>query len=442
MLAKLRQAAQALSLLPVPAGRSANLCHDLEVLLALARDMIDSTHFASVERKWLQLYTDASLLLVWIDVLCDSKGQHQTRWLRAIRMLDMAIIVAGGVGSRRLNWIQDTIGLVQSLYLPTMGDASKTVVFDESPLFPFECSPFASDSIISLNEPPTLAEMSSKWRNVPLVIRQGIAYPNNVTERWTALDFWKSGKYLLSQVGEGRVVPVEIGEAYDSAEWTQAILPFRNVLAHIGFEVETDPDETSTIDERTLSRPWYLAQHTLFRQFPRLRDDFCLPDYVYLAGDDESGEETEEPIVNVWLGEGNGTVITPAHTVGLDCQSDRLKELQDPHRNCYAQVLGHKRVWLAGPEVSPHMKVYTAGKGNGAELLTEYMDNTSCIPILHHGQSVDDIRNGFLGFLESVVPQARETVLGPGDLLLLPKGWWHAMRSEGIGPTCSISMWY
>lgn len=35
-----------------------------------------------------------------------------------------------------------------------------------------------------------------------------------------------------------------------------------------------------------------------------------------------------------------------------------------------------------------------------------------------------------------------EAVLGPGDMLVMPRGWWHAMRGEGDGAVCSVSIWY
>ena len=43
-------------------------------------------------------------------------------------------------------------------------------------------------------------------------------------------------------------------------------------------------------------------------------------------------------------------------------------------------------------------------------------------------------------FRENVAPKAMSTVLGPGDLLFFPPGWWHAMRSESV--SFSVSMWF
>jgi hypothetical protein len=62
----------------------------------------------------------------------------------------------------------------------------------------------------------------------------------------------------------------------------------------------------------------YLAQHSLFLQFPNMREDIIVPDYVYSCPDSsESFPDYEPPtndeqlVLNVWLGP-KGT-ISPAH---------------------------------------------------------------------------------------------------------------------------------
>jgi lysine-specific demethylase 8 len=57
-----------------------------------------------------------------------------------------------------------------------------------------------------------------------------------------------------------------------------------------------------------------------------------------------------------------------------------------------------------------------------------YMKNTSSIGIFKHEIPPID--------------GSMEAVLGPGDMLVMPRGWWHAMRGEGDGPVCSVSIWY
>jgi lysine-specific demethylase 8 len=80
----------------------------------------------------------------------------------------------------------------------------------------------------------------------------------------------------------------------------------------------------------------------------------------------------------------------------------------------------------------------------GGSLADEYMGNTSRVPLLRHAHDGDfqALRAEFPAFFEHVYPHAMEAVLGPGDMLVLPPGWWHAMRGEGAGPCWSVSFWF
>ncbi|KAJ9114304.1 hypothetical protein QFC22_005756 [Naganishia vaughanmartiniae] len=94
-----------------------------------------------------------------------------------------------------------------------------------------------------------------------------------------------------------------------------------------------------------------------------------------------------------------------------------------------------------------------------AGLLTSYMTNTSRVPIFtssssfpnndsltSNSTSVTDtsaaVRAQYPAFYKHAWPHSMEIVLEPGDLMVMPPKWWHAMRSEGEGVVWSVSMWY
>jgi ribosomal protein L16 Arg81 hydroxylase len=81
-------------------------------------------------------------------------------------------------------------------------------------------------------------------------------------------------------------------------------------------------------------------------------------------------------------------------------------------------------------------------EGDEKHVASQYMNNTSTIPLLRSDTTSDDLASKYPHFKQHVWPHCSETVLEPGDLLVMPPGWWHAMRGEGSGPGWSVSMWY
>ncbi|ORY30578.1 hypothetical protein BCR39DRAFT_528946 [Naematelia encephala] len=383
----------------------------LQSLFSLADDSVNALPFHAVDRKWLRLYTDSSILQVIFDVVVLSNQVPTAAWaINAVERLDRTIIIAGALGHRRMDWVQALISLVQRLALPRIASTeqrpNKRRRLDVSARQKIS---YAASEIPTLNEPPSLPEYVEKFSDRPFILRGYISSRDSPMPRWPALDRWTSADYLFDQVGEGRVVPVEVGTSYDDENWGQTILPLRDFLHRAGYQVSSP----TKLD----GPPLYLAQYPLFNQFPQLERDIVLPDY--------NGIE-----INVWIGSGGGEIVSPAHT--------------DPYFNCYAQLLGRKRVWLAPPSCSEHMQAY-AGADSSEEndtLAQRYMTNTSTVPVLRSNVSGEDLQKAHPEYAKYVWPHSLEAVLEPGDVLVVPPKWWHAMRGEGEGVGWSVSMWY
>lgn len=91
------------------------------------------------------------------------------------------------------------------------------------------------------------------------------------------------------------------------------------------------------------------------------------------------------------------------------------------------QVVGRKTVWIAPPSVSDFM--YASG---------EDIRNTSRVDVF--AEDTAHVAKEWPEFATRVVPQAMSFLLEPGDMLFLPPGWWHAMRSEEL--SFSVSFWF
>ena len=239
---------------------------------------------------WRSLYTDSCIVRAF--------AVSRQSLLLAISTLDRAIIIAGPFGDGRLDLI---LGLIRNFQLPlSQCYVAKTML--STPTIPasFECT------IPQLSSPPTFLTFQSHHSHQPFILR-------NYAQDWPAMCDrpWRSAAYLRSVAGPGRLVPVEIGQDYRSGDWKQELMDWTDFLSTIDFD-----DQPSSRNEETI---YYLAQHDLIKQFPALREDMIIPDYVYASlpcvdyPDYRPPQHEYEALFNAWLGPKGA--MSPAHTV-------------------------------------------------------------------------------------------------------------------------------
>ncbi|TRM59954.1 hypothetical protein BD626DRAFT_506962 [Schizophyllum amplum] len=352
---------------------------------------------------WRVIHTDACILAALAD----------TDALASIARLDKAIIISGAAGYGRLDLILDLIDALQrrckhSEPLPAL-DLPRTA--HPRPSRP----PTASSAVRELADPPLMSVFQRQLSDQPFVLR---GYATD----WPccAEHPWASAAYLRSATGPGRLVPVEIGQDYRAEEWTQELMSWDTFLSHLDFVDQPRKAHSGSV--------LYMAQHDLLMQFPTLKSDLLIPDYVYACvGSDEYKPPANDDglVLNAWLGPA-GT-MSPAHT--------------DPFHNFYAQVVGRKTVWLAPPSASPSMYAYADSQHPASAQKSDpapSMSNTSRVDVFADDES--ESRAQFPDFWDHVVGSALSVTLDAGDVLFFPPGWWHAMRSEDT--SFSVSMWF
>lgn len=484
-------------------------------------------YWRDVKSHWRRLYTDALILKASLSFeafatgpsnqegqrLSDSERDRSSCGVEegdtialneAIRCLDLTLIVAGAPGYGRKELVHKLIDECQHRLrmmrsTEDQEDASrksrKRIRLDSAEelteqtaniggtLSPSFAGPLrATKRIREMPSAPTLSKFEKELRERgPFVLR-------NYADDWPALQpycgstagssRWAEGQHLIVAAGgPGRVVPVEVGDQYDDPDWGQQILPWSEFLGKCRWR---GVEETKPKTEDSRFKKLYLAQYSLFDQFPALERELIVPDYVFSApsapsympsyrppvravvdvGDPDSTEtqstETryEEYFVkSAWLGPAG--VTSPAHT--------------DPYYNCYVQVVGRKLVWIAPPEAGRGNAMYChgartpspppidgddeaaedsevalVGNGDSGECqsisptpayssteaegidVTAYMTNTSQVDVFGPRPTVEDPHRLFT---DRVEPMAAWTILEPGDMLCMPPGWWHAMRT-------------
>lgn len=267
----------------------------------------------------------------------------------------------------------------------------------------------------------------ARLRDLPPAVRKWFTYKDvkssnscPQTSKRSELDqnFWRAH-------GD-HIVPLEIttpaSESGGSVTFDRINAPLRVLLSHID----------SKSNERTDTQSIYLAQHDL-RDLPQvLQDDLPTPDLVKLAGKGDLYSSS------LWLG--RSPTYTPLH--------------RDPNPNLFMQLAGTKVIRLFRPEIGDaifdHMTKLLhqpqAEKGLPAEhhprsasFRGEEMMMGRERSLLHDlvwCESLDGRDNS------AVLQHAQQARLGMGQVLFIPKGWWHSVKGIGDGVTASANWWF
>lgn len=230
-------------------------------------------------------------------------------------------------------------------------------------------------------------------------------------ERWADLRLW-SGRH------GHRSVPVELGvreanaqsavlAAREDAEGSvrlrdfvlKYLVPANEALLPGGALERAPPGEKA--DEWTASPVAYMAQHLLLAQLPELRKDIAVPHYCALG---------ELRTLNVWLG--TAGTVTALH--------------YDNDDNFLAQVAGFKYVRLYAASEAKRLYATTAPRGDGH-------DGDSFSPVRVEAPNLE----AHPDFAEAPF---EEVILGPGDMLFIPRGVWHYVRS--LTTSVSVNFWF
>lgn len=220
---------------------------------------------------------------------------------------------------------------------------------------------------------------------VPVALRGAVAHHD-------AVERWKSWDHLESIVDRETTCHVEVGGNYSQSQ--RADLHFGDYIMYMRFFEERygrSGDATPPNDELV-----YLAQNDAFEG---LYQDFEIPDCCTSLG------EGKLYSTMVWIGPYG--CVSPLHF--------------DPMDNVLMQFIGTKRVFLYPPEAH----VYAGVDGNQSN--TSPLNPEEPLDLTKYPLAAD-------------LSRPLECTLSPGDLLFIPKKWWHFIRT--IETSISINCWW
>jgi [protein]-arginine 3-hydroxylase / protease len=200
-------------------------------------------------------------------------------------------------------------------------------------------------------------------------------------------------------------------QTYLSDSWEQRVM---SLGEFIETHIEAPPRTTETDGDGEGVERGYLAQYQLFDQIPCLREDIQVPSYCHaltaedtlaphseFAGD---ARTAEDPLISAWFGPA-GTV-SPLHN--------------DPYHNILAQVVGRKYLRLYDMKLTGNMYPRDG-----------FQCNNSSVDI----DDVDGERYPLFSTTSSF-----QCVLERGEMLYIPRHFWHYVRSLDV--SFSVSFWY
>lgn len=363
---------------------------------ALSQDDKKQELQATYDRAWAQLHagTSGADVQPWREVLAIAsllRGQMETEKPReALRLVDLGLILGGpeSGAAPALFSLAERLAAELAEDADAGGRDAKRARREPTPgallaehfaeLPSIRCSPeeVAAQGTLCLEH----FLVKHFGPRSPLVWRGGCGHWP-ATRKWPQVEFWTSGS--LGQ----RWVPVEMD--YWLEEGFQ--LMQLHAFAKLCKEAERRP-----VPKAGLSGGGYLAQHALFEQLPELEADILTPDLA-LCGQGSL-------LRQVFFGP-RGTV-TPVHS--------------DPYENIFCQVVGAKYLRLFAPAEASRL----APREDG-----ELMQNNSRI---EPADLLEGEKNGAYTdgpFHKLTEASFLDVVLHPGDLLYLPRGWWHYVKS-------------
>ena len=151
-------------------------------------------------------------------------------------------------------------------------------------------------------------------------------------------------------------------------------------------------------ENRNPNKKYYILKDAVCKNYSELAHDFPLPQWAPI----------DSCCTNLWFGEGGN--LTSLHF--------------DTTENFLVQIYGRKKVRLFSPINTPHLYPHglkTGGRFNFSRITDLDADLKTLYPLFDGARYLEE-------------------TLDPGDILYLPPGWWHEVRTIDLG--ISLNFWF
>ena len=255
-------------------------------------------------------------------------------------------------------------------------------------------------------------------KNRPVVIKGLLE-----KDRWSAVETFCDLKWLHTTYGD-TPVPVEalrVDHCHSRGghktgtygEKKDGVGSVSVAYATLGSFLESyfaEPSPTEPLNDRDGQNEnvtvAYVSQHSLLHQCPTLQHHFAVPEFCL----------GRLSAANAWLG--TADTKTHLHTDDAD--------------NLLCQVAGHKLVKLFPPSVTPYVYQDSVDDRKTGNKSVNAFSPVDC-------EDVAEQKRVFPLF-KKARDEEIQTVIGPGETLFVPRGWWHYVRA--LEPSFSVNFWF
>lgn len=359
----------------------------------------------------VQMYNDvyATAQLIYAESLLNEEEMTEDIAKESLRAIDLAVL-RGGIEK----WadVARIVATRAEKLLPTMG-RSQTVPppipthkTEKLPPYPYLQN---DPNCINILRVDASSMPWTEFRDTYMTSAASPVIITNAMDSWPALRLWQDMAYIKEKASV-RLVPIETyaekdsTQTYLSPSWEQRVMS-------VGEFIETHLESSGGGEEG--AEKAYLAQYQLFDQIPSLREDILIPEYCNALTEVDTNAPSSEfadmragdnPIISAWFGPA-GTV-SPLHN--------------DPYSNILAQVIGRK-----------YLRLYDMKETDSLYPRDGFQCNNSSVDIDH----VDESKFPLFSAAKS-----HQCVLESGEMLFIPRHWWHYVRSLDV--SFSVSFWF
>ncbi|MBG9389085.1 cupin-like domain-containing protein [Caenimonas aquaedulcis] len=222
---------------------------------------------------------------------------------------------------------------------------------------------------------------------------------------WAALRQWTL-PYFLDRYGSD-LVPVSLGLSSSVAKMTKLSAFIGHLLQPgselPGFWIDSASGKPLRTDPEVGRASFYLIDWYAFEKHPELFEAISPPAYFVADWERALGAPLREAVR--WV---SGRETTSLYVGAGGALSPLHRDFWNTHATL-AQILGRKRVMLFSPADTPAMY---EGRVDPEQ------PDLAAFPLLHEATM-------------------HEAVIGPGDMLFIPAGWWHCVRALDNAVTVS-----